>query len=94
MQYKADAPTEDEFLDTQRLIGDPWRQQLLLEEQYKLEETISPQKRVIKEAKKGPIIEEPEDVPPHSIRESGETFINLWKDELVEDENSQVLCVD
>ena len=49
---------------------------------------------MIKEAKlKGPIIVEPED-PPISVKERGETFINMWKDELlVEDENSQVLCV-
>lgn len=94
MQYKADVPIEEEFVDMQRLIGDSRRQQLLLEEKSKLEKILSPQKSVIKEAKlKGPIIEEPED-PPISVKEKGETFINLWKDELlVGDENSQVLCV-
>ena len=94
MQYKADVPTEEEFIDTQRLIGDSRRQQLLLEEQSKLEEILSPQKSVIKEAKlKGPIIEEPEDLPI-CVKEKCETFINLWRDELlVGDENSQVLYV-
>ena len=83
LQYKADAPTDAEFLDTQRLIGDPRRQQLLLEHQYMEDQTTN----------KSLIIEEPEDVPPPSIIEKGETFINLWKDGLLEDDENSQVCI-
>ena len=79
---------------------------MLLEEQSKLEEILSPQKSVSKEKgpiikepesvikEKGPIIEEPEDLPICGVKEKCETFVNLWRDELlVGDENSQVLYV-
>ena len=83
-KHKGEIPSEAEFLDTQRLIGDPCKQQLLLESKLK-----EPQEALRKT--NSPIIEEAEDVARTSAK-TGEKFIRLWKDELVEeDEQNQVL---
>ena len=82
-KHEGEIPSEAEFLDTQHLIGDPRRQQLLLETNLKDSED-TPVKT------ENPIIEEPEDVAGPSTKR-GEKFIKLWKDGLLEaDEQNQV----
>ena len=88
MEAKATLPSEEDFKDTQLLVGDPPKQQILIEEKYQREAILheqsgGPNANNLQQA----IVQEPDDASPSSKN----TFINLWKEELVkEDESNQV----
>lgn len=88
MESKATLPSEEEFKNTQLLIGDPRTQQLLIEEKYKQKQRLQLEIGGPKEeSNEQPMIEEPDDVG----QSFGNTFVKLWREDLVkEDESNQV----